>query len=75
MAIALFPKNTILVKLGSIRPFSDIDGRHFVQLDNTPGRRKDLAQRLERAGCPVDLKGEDWLFETRVETCSGYPST
>lgn len=54
-------ERTVIVEIGELRPFSDIAGRHTVRLNNTPGRRKELAQRLEKAGCEVDLKGEDWL--------------
>jgi len=52
---------TILVQLGAVRPFSDIAGRHVVRLDNSAPKRKELAQRLETAGCAVDLTGDAWL--------------
>ena len=61
MAFGRHPKRTILVELGSVRPFSDVVGRHVVRLDGSTERRKDLAQRLETAGCAVDINGDDWL--------------
>ena len=61
MAMGNDSKRTILVELGSIRPFSDITGRHTIRLDDNIERRKDLAQRLQVAGCDVDLSGNDWM--------------
>ena len=60
MAMGRNGERTILVELGTLRPFSDIAGRHVIRLDNTTQRRQELAQRLELAGCPVNLDGTDW---------------
>ena len=60
MAMGRSEDRTILVELGTLRPFSDIAGRHVIRLDNTTQRRQELAQRLRRAGCPVNLNGTDW---------------
>lgn len=54
-------RRTVLVELGQVRPFSDIYGRHVLRMNNSPERRKELAQRLETAGCAVDIAGADWL--------------
>lgn len=61
MAMGRDPKRTVLVELGSVRPFSDIAGRHTLRMGNEPDRRKQLAQRLETAGCVIDTSGDDWL--------------
>lgn len=60
MAFGRNPKRTVLVEIGILRPFSDVAGRHVVRLDNSVGRRQDLAERLRAAGCDVDLSGRDW---------------
>ena len=60
MAMAHNQDRTIMVELGTLRPFSDIGGRHVIRLDNSSQRRQELAQRLRTAGCPVKLEGTDW---------------
>jgi predicted nucleotide-binding protein len=61
MAMGRNPNRTVLVELGTLRPFSDIAGRHTLRLDDSIQRRKDLAQRLQTAGCAVDMTGEQWM--------------
>jgi predicted nucleotide-binding protein len=61
LALGRYPERTIVVQVGDIRPVSDLAGRHFVKLNNTTERRKDLLSRLAAAGCSVDLSGQDWL--------------
>jgi predicted nucleotide-binding protein len=55
------PDRTIIVKVGQVRPFSDVYGRHEVRLTNEAKDRKELANRLSSAGCVVNLMGDDWL--------------
>jgi predicted nucleotide-binding protein len=57
---------TILVQLGDVRPFSDVAGKHAIRLDDSPTKRKELAQRLQTAGCLVKLTGDDWLRPGRA---------
>jgi hypothetical protein len=76
MALGLHPDRTVLVTLGRVRLFSDIDGRHLVRLSNELGARQALATRLEDAGCPVDTRGTDWHFAgdfTPTEPGNGLP--
>lgn len=61
MAMGRDSRRTVLVEFGKLRPFSDVAGRYAVRIDGTASKRKDLAQRLESAGCEVNLAGEDWL--------------
>lgn len=60
MAMGRSQDRTVLVELGNLRPFSDIGGRHTIRFDGSSQRRQELAQRLEAAGCPVNLTGTDW---------------
>jgi predicted nucleotide-binding protein/DNA-binding PadR family transcriptional regulator len=55
---------TVLVFLEkeTTRPFSDISGRHIIKLSNTPESRLDLKDRLQTAGCKIDIEGKkNWL--------------
>lgn len=64
MALGRSPNNTVIVEIGTVRPFSDIAGRHVVRLNDGGPRavaaRQDLAERLGIIGCPVQLSGRDW---------------
>ena len=60
MAMSWSQDRTILVELGTLRPFSDIAGLHVIRLDNSSQRRQELADRLRAARCPVNLDGTDW---------------
>jgi predicted nucleotide-binding protein len=60
-AFGSHPESTVLVQIGEIRPFSDTAGVHVVHLSNDPEPRRDLAGRLEAAGCAIDISGLDWL--------------
>jgi predicted nucleotide-binding protein len=65
MAMAHFPNRTVLVRVGRCRPFSDVAGIHFVEMDNSIEKRKDLAKRLRMAGCAIiDLESSTgWQTE------------
>jgi len=60
MALGLFPDRTVIVEIGQLRPVSDIGGRHVIRMNDKPERRQELAQRLQTAGCEVNLSGTDW---------------
>jgi hypothetical protein len=60
MAFGRHPAQTILVELGTLRPMSDLGGRHAVRL-GTESTLRDLASRLAAAGCAVNTSGPTWL--------------
>ncbi len=60
MALGRDAERTVMVEVGEVRPFSDVAGRHVVRLNDSASSRQALAQRLETAGCDVDLTGTDW---------------
>jgi predicted nucleotide-binding protein len=72
MALGKHPDRTVLVSLGSYRKFSDIDGRHLVQLSNKTASRQAMVDRLKRAGCAVNVDNKsDWHergdFDSAIE--------
>lgn len=60
-AFGKFPKRTILVQFGHIRPFSDISGRYIPHFTGTPDDRHALKNSLKTAGCIVNETGMHWL--------------
>jgi predicted nucleotide-binding protein len=60
MALGRHDDRTVIIELGELRPFTDISGRHLIKLNDSTARRQELAQRLENAGCDVDLTGTQW---------------
>ena len=60
MAMGRSEDRTVLVELGTLRPLTDLGGRHVIRLNNSTQRRQELAQRLRLAGCPVKLDGTAW---------------
>ena len=61
MAFGRFPDRTVIVEVGSLRPFSDLAGRHVVRLDDSTQRRQELALRLRACGCEVEIETRtDW---------------
>ncbi len=61
MAMGLHRDRTIIVTMGNLRPFSDIDGRHVIRLTDSAPKRQELAQRLRTVGCEVNREGSTWL--------------
>jgi predicted nucleotide-binding protein len=55
MALALKPKDTILVHAGASRPVTDLDGLNYVSL---PDRLSSLANRLKDRGCRIDMSSD-----------------
>ncbi len=75
MAFGRQPDRTILVEVGSVKPFSDVAGRHVVRLDNSKERRLELGDRLRVAGCPVRLDNPKSLSVGDFELPSTTPVT
>jgi len=60
MAFGRQPDKTILVEVGTLRPISDIVGRHTVRLSNAMTTRQQFVVKLKTVGCSVDDTGTDW---------------
>lgn len=67
-AFAYNPERTILIKIGDVSLWSDIEGRHVVHMDNSPEKRHTLVGRLKTAGCEIDVEGKSkWLAAGNFE--------
>lgn len=61
LSMGLMPDRTIIIDLGEIGEISDLGGLHRIRLDDTTAKRQELLDRLETAGCAVNIKGKnDW---------------
>jgi len=54
MVMAHFPRRTVIVQIGRLRPFTDLSGIHFVNMDDSMEARRELVRRLRMAGCGVE---------------------
>jgi len=54
------PDRTVLIRVGALRPMSDLAGHHVIQFDDSAESRQAVADALRTAGCPVDTTGSDW---------------
>lgn len=68
LAFGYNPDHTILVKVGNLRPFSDVHGRHEVRLSNELARRQELVDKLRTAGCPVETTDPKWQKTGNFDT-------
>jgi hypothetical protein len=72
LALGAHPEKTVIVQVGKVRPFSDIAGKHLVRLGEDRGRN-DLANRLKRLGCLVEMTGDDWMKAGYFEPTEARP--
>ena len=62
MALAIDEGRTVIVRFGDIRPSTDLDGRHLLEISgNGPEWRVSFKDRLENAGLTVNANGTRWL--------------
>lgn len=61
MASISHPDQTVFVRFGYVRPFSDVAGLHYVSMGDGAEERRELALRLRDAGCPIDITDVHWL--------------
>lgn len=78
MAMGRSPERTVLVEVGALRPFTDIEGLHAIRMNGSPERRQEMAQRLKTAGCPVNLDGSNWIsagdFDSAIRLAEQHPA-
>lgn len=64
MAYGRDPTKVVFVQFGNIRQFSNISGRHILNLDNTAIKRINFINRLKAANCEIqDSEPKDYWFE------------
>ena len=73
------PNRTILVQVGDVKLFTDIEGRHIPNFTGSHSDLQALKTRLIRAGCEVEDKGSAWLdavsdFQSALKPPSSHTS-
>jgi Predicted nucleotide-binding protein containing TIR-like domain len=71
LAFMAYPERTIIVEVGRMRVFADLNGRNPIRFDGSPLAVDKLLLRLESVGCPVDRDG-DWRDPGRFENLTAY---
>jgi len=61
MAFGRHADRTIMIQIGSLRPFSDVAGKHGIYFKGSAKDRTELRERLITAKCAVTEGGTDWL--------------
>lgn len=61
LALGRHPEKTLLIQVGTVRGFTDIDGKHIAKLGENADKRNDVATRLRNLGLNVDTSGSDWM--------------
>jgi len=61
MALGYNPNRTILVEVGTLRPFSDIAGVNCIKMSNSPEKRASLMGTLKSIGLAVKETGTRWI--------------
>lgn len=55
--------STVLVQVGTVKPFSDVAGRHITRLTNSAESRSEFVTKLGNAGVDTNTSGTDWYTE------------
>jgi len=76
MAFGRDPRKVIFIQQGKLRPFSNISGIHFLELNNTSEKRLEFVRRLMDAGCNIKnfINKNDWLSVGDFESDAGKQS-
>jgi predicted nucleotide-binding protein len=61
MAMMSHPARTLMLGIGKRRPVTDLGGLNYITIADTVACRQHIANRLQLAGCRVDLQGDHWL--------------
>jgi hypothetical protein len=72
MAFGLYPKRTIMIEVGRLRPFADVSGRNVVRFDGSVVALQKIVQRLKNAGCAVNDSGTGWLDIRRFANLAAF---
>ena len=74
-ALNRFPERTILIQIGQVKLFSDIDGRYMPNFTGKEAEYRELIERLREIGCVLKEDGKAWQYnESFQQAFSPNPS-
>lgn len=65
-------RQTVVVRVGSLRPIADLGGINYIDFDGSENARAKLVSRLKVAGCRVDDAGTEWRRASRFADLGAY---
>jgi predicted nucleotide-binding protein len=72
-ALGRFPERTILIQIGQVQLFSDIDGRYIPNFTGKEADRRDLINRLKSIGCILQEDKNTWRNAGNFQQASTGP--
>jgi predicted nucleotide-binding protein len=72
LAYMAYPKRTVIVEVGQLRPVADLAGLNVIRFDGSAPAVKKVIDRLVQAGCPADTAGDSWLDPGRFAGLEAY---
>lgn len=68
MAFGKYNATTVLVRIGTLRPMSDVAGIHILHLADSATSRRQFVSKLKIAGVALDDDGDDWLTAGKFDS-------
>jgi predicted nucleotide-binding protein len=72
LAYMAYPKRTVIVEVGHLRPIADLAGLNVIRFDGSASAVKKVIDRLVQAGCSADTTGDSWLDPGRFAGLEAY---
>jgi predicted nucleotide-binding protein len=72
LAFMAYPEQTIIVEVGLMRPIADLAGLNVIRFDGSAIAVRKVLDRLDLAGCPVNISGTNWLDPGRFANLATY---
>jgi predicted nucleotide-binding protein len=72
LALMAYPKSTVVVEVGQMRPIGDLAGLNVIRFDGSATAKRKVLSRLELAGCVIDWPRADWLDAGGFDDLDSY---
>ena len=72
LALMAYPKRTVVVEIGTMRPVTDLAGLNAIRFNGSVAAVQAVLTRLAQAGCPVDYSAADLFDQARFVGLAAY---